>query len=85
MSFKKKSSNAVNLIGARPSVHDGQFLISSGIESFDRIIGDGIPLHSIMLIKQDRETFYSKLILKYFCSQGLVSGNPLAFCGENVF
>ena len=49
--------------------------ISSGIQSLDDLLGGGLFLGTITMIKQDRWTDYSSLILKYFMAQGVVCGH----------
>ena len=68
----------------------GRFLISSGIESLDNILGGGLPLGSLVLIEEDAFTGYSKLLSNYFIAQGLASGQRVAFlspdeCLDTIF
>jgi elongator complex protein 4 len=51
------------------------YQISSGIQSLDDLLGGGIFLGTITMIKQDRSTQYSSLVLKYFIAQGIVCGH----------
>lgn len=46
---------------------------------FKHILGGGIPIGSVLLIKEDRHTEYARLLLKYFLVQGIVSENHVLF------
>ncbi|RIA93730.1 Elongator complex protein 4 [Glomus cerebriforme] len=76
-SFKKKvqTSQAKLPQGTRLSPYNGQLLISTGLPSLDDILGGGIPIGSVLLIKEDRHTEYARLLLKYFLAQGIASGH----------
>lgn len=37
----------------------------------DEVVGGGLPLGRILLVKADRFTAYSQLLLKYFIAQGI--------------
>ncbi|CAG8650776.1 1366_t:CDS:2, partial [Cetraspora pellucida] len=39
----------------------------------------GLPIGTILLIKEDKYTGYSKLLLKYFLAQGIASGHHVLF------
>jgi len=82
MSFRKASSLGAPAkptpIGCKLSTHNSEILVSSGVSALDDIIGNGgIPLHSSTMIKADRFTGYTYLLLKYFVSQGLSSMQPV--------
>ncbi|CAG8501014.1 8521_t:CDS:2, partial [Ambispora leptoticha] len=62
-------------IGTRLSPYNGQLLISTGVPSLDDILCGGIPLGSLFLIFEDRNTDYAKLLLKYFITEGLAHEN----------
>ena len=64
-------AQAVPLPGTRVSSYNSSVLISSGIASLDDILGGGIPIGSILLLEEDRDTSYAKLVLRYFVAQGL--------------
>ena len=73
-SFRPRGSNAIPALpGTKISIHNGLPLASTGVPSLDDVLGGGIPLGSIILIKQDRYTEYAQLLLKYFLAQGVVS------------
>ncbi|KAF9979116.1 Elongator subunit elp4 [Actinomortierella ambigua] len=78
-SFKKRVPSAVVLpAGCRLSAYNGQVLISTGVPSLDDILGGGLPLGTILLIQEDRQTSYGQLLLKYFLRQGIVAGDKCA-------
>ncbi|KAJ3037996.1 Elongator subunit elp4, partial [Rhizophlyctis rosea] len=61
----------------RISAHNGQTLLSTGVPSLDDVLGGGLPLGSLLLIKEDRFTGYAHLLLKYFITQGIVAGHAV--------
>ncbi|KAH9251311.1 hypothetical protein BSLG_000789 [Batrachochytrium salamandrivorans] len=63
----------------RISAQNGQTLTSTGIPSLDDILGGGMPLGSLLLIKEDRFTGYAMLALKYYLAQGLASQHDVLF------
>lgn len=44
------------------------------------ILGGGIPIGSVLLIKEDRHTGYARLLLKYFLAQGISSEHHVLLC-----
>ena len=64
-------TQAASLPGTRVSSYNSSVLISSGIASLDDILGGGIPIGSILLLEEDKDTSYAKLVLRYFVAQGL--------------
>ncbi|KAJ3275010.1 hypothetical protein HDV01_001516 [Terramyces sp. JEL0728] len=88
--FRRTSSKVKNAPpGTRASTHNGQILTSTGVVSFDEILGGGIPLGRTVVVKQDRYTGYSNLLMKYFIAEGIelshdityisLDGNPESF------
>uniref|UniRef100_A0A673GN21 Elongator complex protein 4 n=1 Tax=Sinocyclocheilus rhinocerous TaxID=307959 RepID=A0A673GN21_9TELE len=74
-SFQKKTrSKLVSIPGTRPSVQNGQLLVSSGVSSLDysffHFIGS-------LLVMEDRYDSYSRMLLKYFLAEGVVCGHEL--------
>uniref|UniRef100_A0A3P8WDF8 Elongator complex protein 4 n=1 Tax=Cynoglossus semilaevis TaxID=244447 RepID=A0A3P8WDF8_CYNSE len=65
-SFQKKTrSKLLSIPGTRPSVQNGQLLVSSGVTSLD------------FLLEEDRYDSYSRVILKYFLAEGVVCRHRL--------
>jgi elongator complex protein 4 len=54
---------------------NGQKLTSSGVPSLDELYGGGIPLGRLLLLKQDRYSSYSNVLLKYYIAQGIMFGH----------
>lgn len=78
-SFQKRGkARVVSIPGARPSVHNSQLLLSSGMPSLDHLLGGGLPVGSLLLLEQDRHDVYSKLFLKYYLAEGVMSGHMLS-------
>ncbi|XP_018423313.1 PREDICTED: elongator complex protein 4 isoform X2 [Nanorana parkeri] len=77
-SFRRKTRAKLPAIrGTRPSVHNGQLLISSGVPSMDHILGGGLAVGTLLLIEEDTYSTYSNLLLKYFVAEGVVSGHEI--------
>ncbi|XP_045124335.1 elongator complex protein 4-like [Portunus trituberculatus] len=74
---KRGKARVVSIPGARPSVHNSQLLLSTGMPSLDHLLGGGLPVGSILLVEQDRHDVYSKLFLKYYLAEGVMSGHML--------
>jgi len=79
-SFKKKGARAKNVLptGTRPSVKNGQLLISTGIVSLDSLLGGGLAVGSVALVDEDEHRAYSDTLLKYFLSEGAASDHAIA-------
>ncbi|XP_051155601.1 elongator complex protein 4 [Leptopilina boulardi] len=58
--------------GTKPSTHNAQLFISTGIPSLDHVIGGGLPIGSIFLIEEDKYGNYANVMLKYFIAEGIV-------------
>ncbi|KAJ3279450.1 Elongator subunit elp4 [Borealophlyctis nickersoniae] len=86
-SFKRRIPTQTSTLppATRISAHNGQVLVSTGVPSLDDVLGGGIPVGSLLLLKEDRYTGYAHLLLKYFVTQGIVSGHAvcLASADEN--
>nr|XP_015193798.1 PREDICTED: elongator complex protein 4 isoform X3 [Lepisosteus oculatus] len=77
-SFQKKSrSKFVSIPGTRPSVQNGQLIVSTGVTSLDYVIGGGLAVGSLLLIEEDKYDSYSRMLLKYFLAEGVVCGHSL--------
>ncbi|KAM3877185.1 elongator complex protein 4 [Diretmus argenteus] len=77
-SFQKKTrSKLVSIPGTRPSVQNGQLIVSTGVTSLDYLIGGGLAVGTLLLIEEDRYGSYSRMILKYFLAEGVVCQHEL--------
>ncbi|XP_061820222.1 elongator complex protein 4 [Nerophis lumbriciformis] len=77
-SFQKKTrSKILSIPGTRPSVQNGQLLVSSGVTSLDYLLGGGLAVGTVLLIEEDRYDSYSRMILKYFLAEGVVCRHEL--------
>ncbi|XP_064423303.1 elongator complex protein 4 isoform X2 [Latimeria chalumnae] len=78
-SFHKKSrSKLASIPGTRPSVQNGQLLVSTGVPSLDYVIGGGLAVGTLLLIEEDQYDGYSHVLFKYFLAEGAV-------CGHSIF
>uniref|UniRef100_A0A8C9YVP2 Elongator complex protein 4 n=1 Tax=Sander lucioperca TaxID=283035 RepID=A0A8C9YVP2_SANLU len=77
-SFQKKTrSKLISIPGTRPSVQNGQLLVSTGVTSLDYLLGGGLAVGTVLLIEEDRYESYSRMILKYFLAEGVVCRHEL--------
>ncbi|KAM9302381.1 elongator complex protein 4 [Gastrophryne carolinensis] len=77
-SFRRKVRGKLPAIrGTRPSVQNGQLLMSSGVPSLDHILGGGLAVGTLLVIEEDAYSTYSNLLLKYFLVEGVVSGHEV--------
>ncbi|KAI8143360.1 Elongator complex protein 4 [Fennellomyces sp. T-0311] len=85
MSFRKRNADQQPKLppGSRLSAYNGQLLISTGVPSLDDIMGGGLPVGTVLLIKEDRATTYAQLLLKYFLAQGMASGHHCALASRD--
>ncbi|XP_071944013.1 elongator complex protein 4-like [Antedon mediterranea] len=75
-SFQKKGQGkGIQIAGTRPSLHNGQLLLSTGIPSLDHILGGGVAVGTILLIEEDVYTSFARLMLKYFVAEGVMCGH----------
>ncbi|XP_033123240.1 elongator complex protein 4-like [Anneissia japonica] len=75
-SFRKKGhGKSVQIPGTRPSLHNGQLLLSTGIPSLDHILGGGLAVGSVLLVEEDVYSSFARLMLKYFVAEGVVCGH----------
>ncbi|XP_069824488.1 elongator complex protein 4 isoform X2 [Dendropsophus ebraccatus] len=77
-SFRRKVRGKLPAIrGTRPSVHNGQLLVSTGVPSLDHILGGGLAVGTLLLIEEDTYSTYSNLLLKYFLGEGIINGHEV--------
>uniref|UniRef100_A0A4W2E2Y0 Elongator complex protein 4 n=1 Tax=Bos indicus x Bos taurus TaxID=30522 RepID=A0A4W2E2Y0_BOBOX len=70
-------SRLVSIAGTRPSVRNGQLLVSTGLPALDQLLGGGLAVGTVLLIEEDKYNIYSPLLFKYFLAEGIVSGHAL--------
>lgn len=84
-SFQKKTKSRIPYIpGSRPSIKNAQLLVSSGVPSFDCVIGGGIPVGTVVLVEEDKYGTYAKLLVKYFLAEGIVCGHSLVVASQDL-
>ncbi|KAM6172493.1 elongator complex protein 4 [Erethizon dorsatum] len=67
----------VSIAGTRPSVRNGQLLVSTGLPGLDQLLGGGLAVGTVLLIEEDKYNIYSPLLFKYFLAEGIISGHTL--------
>ncbi|KAM4846983.1 elongator complex protein 4 isoform 2-T2 [Thomomys bottae] len=67
----------VSIAGTRPSVRNGQLLVSTGLPALDQLLGGGLAVGTVLLIEEDKYNIYSPMLFKYFLAEGIVSGHTL--------
>uniref|UniRef100_A0A2K5Y0P3 Elongator complex protein 4 n=1 Tax=Mandrillus leucophaeus TaxID=9568 RepID=A0A2K5Y0P3_MANLE len=67
----------VSIAGTRPSVRNGQLLVSTGLPALDQLLGGGLAIGTVLLIEEDKYNIYSPLLFKCFLAEGIVSGHTL--------
>ncbi|XP_006883787.1 PREDICTED: elongator complex protein 4 [Elephantulus edwardii] len=70
-------SRLVSIPGTRPSVRNGQLLVSTGLPALDQLLGGGLAVGTVLLIEEDKYNIYSPLLFKYFLAEGIISGHTL--------
>ncbi|XP_004607926.2 elongator complex protein 4 [Sorex araneus] len=70
-------SRLVSIAGTRPSVRNGQLLVSTGLPALDQLLGGGLAVGTVLLIEEDRYNTYSPLLFKYFLAEGIINGHTL--------
>ena len=74
MPFIKSKPSAALPVGCKVSINNALNISSTGIPSLDELLGGGMSLGSLVLVKLDRMTGYGDLWLKYFMTQGIACG-----------
>lgn len=86
--FKRKIPpiNHVVIPGTRQNLSTSSVLeLSTGIPSFDDILGGGLPLGSILVVlAPDPHAAWGDLVQKYFIAQGLVGGQGVCVVGNQA-
>ncbi|CAH8627053.1 unnamed protein product [Schistosoma bovis] len=71
--------------GVKRSFKLSTFLISTGIPSFDELLGGGVTSGSIVLIEPDFHQTYAKLLLNLFVAEGILSGHSIFYGATETF
>nr|XP_023502334.1 elongator complex protein 4 isoform X3 [Equus caballus] len=66
-----------SIAGTRPSVRNGQLLVSTGLPALDQLLGGGLAVGTLLLIEEDKYNIYSPLLFKYFLAEGIINGHTL--------
>ncbi|KAM5247053.1 elongator complex protein 4 [Ctenodactylus gundi] len=66
-----------SIAGTRPSLRNGQLLVSTGLPALDQLLGGGLAVGTVLLIEEDKYNIYSSLLFKYFLAEGIISGHTL--------
>lgn len=88
--MKRGTTRFPSVAGTRPSVHNTfQLLTNSGMHDLDDILGGGIPVGSVVIVKDERgakytelddpTALYSRLMLKYFLAEGVANGQGVLY------
>jgi len=72
------------LKGTRLSLHSSLQQTSTGIQSLDLLLGNGINLSSSLLIQELDRGEYSPLFARHFISEGITHGHSVVCIGERV-
>ncbi|KAH3890406.1 elongator complex protein 4-like [Dreissena polymorpha] len=84
-SFQKKSrGKGLQISGAKPSLYNNQLLVSSGIPSLDHLLGGGLAVGTVLLIEEDVFGNYSRLMLKYFCAEAVMTGHSMLLASADL-
>ncbi|XP_006864921.1 PREDICTED: elongator complex protein 4 [Chrysochloris asiatica] len=70
-------SRLMSIAGTRPSVRNGQLLVSTGLPALDQLLGGGLAVGTVLLIEEDKYNIYSPSLFKYFLAEGILSGHTL--------
>ena len=77
-SFQRKVKTKLpDIVGVSPSLLTNQLLTSSGVPDLDSLIGGGLAVGTVLVVVEDVSGNYSRLLLKYFLSEGLVHDHSL--------
>jgi len=77
-SFQRKIKPKLPEIpGVCPSIYTNHLLASTGVPDLDTLLGGGLAVGTVTVLEEDLSGNYSKLLLKYFLSEGLVHKHSL--------
>lgn len=84
-SFQRKIKPKLPEIpGVSPSIYTNHLLASSGVPDLDILLGGGLAIGTVLVLEEDLSGNYSKLLLKYFLSEGLVHNHSLVVTNSGV-
>ncbi|KAK2184116.1 hypothetical protein NP493_281g01038 [Ridgeia piscesae] len=84
-SFKKVTRLKAPLIpGTKPSLHNNQLLVSTGVPSFDNTLGGGLAIGTVLLIEEDVYGSYSKLMLKFYLAEAVLSKHSMLVASADI-
>ncbi|ESO91550.1 hypothetical protein LOTGIDRAFT_121862 [Lottia gigantea] len=84
-SFQKKARGKIFQIpGTRPSLFNNQLLVSTGIPSLDHVLGGGVAVGTVLLVEEDLFGDYGRLVVKYFCSEAVMTGQSLLLASADI-
>ncbi|XP_017772789.1 PREDICTED: elongator complex protein 4 [Nicrophorus vespilloides] len=63
----------LNIAGTKINPASSQLLVSTGIPALDEKLGGGVPVGGIVLIEEDAQGSYAKVMMKYFLAEGIVN------------
>lgn len=78
------SKETSSLKGTRTSLHSTLQQTSTGIQSLDLLLGNGINLSSSLLIQEVDRGEYSPVFARHFISEGITHGHSVVCIGERV-
>ncbi|XP_063681610.1 elongator complex protein 4-like [Bolinopsis microptera] len=78
------SKETGSLKGTRTSLHSTLQQTSTGIQSLDLLLGNGINLSSSLLIQEQDRGEYSPVFARHFISEGITHGHTVVCIGERV-
>jgi len=80
---KPNKKQGFSVPGTYLSIHNSNLLLTStGIPSLDNVLGGGIPIGSVLLIEEDLNNRFSKLMLKYFLAEGVACKHGVCVVNE---
>jgi len=81
---KPLKKQSFKIPGTHPSIYNSLLLTSTGVPSFDSILGGGLPIGSVLLIEEDINKRFSTILSKYFLAEGVASKHDICVIKENI-
>lgn len=77
-SFQRKIKPKLpDIPGVAPSIYTNHLLASTGVPDLDVLLGGGLAIGTVLVLEEDMSGNYSKLLLKYSLSEGLVHNHSI--------